>query len=157
MFRKIRDAAWVAAGLAGETFAAGAEKLKGSVGELSAAGPELERVGYLLGDIELVCTIPPRLVVHLTRVAAVGDEAFQAVLADHPDGRTFRTLVGLLRQANRILGRVEPRGRRCTGLAVELGLPPAVRLIYAPVEPGPAALPADALPRTAESERRLGP
>ncbi|MFL6111156.1 MAG: hypothetical protein ACJ786_07380 [Catenulispora sp.] len=131
---------------AGGALAAGAETLKGSVGELTAAGPDLERVGYRLGDVELVVTIVPRLVVYLTRVAAVGDEAFQAVLADHPNERTFRTLVGLLRQANRILGRVELRGRRCTGLTVELGVPPAIRLVYAATEPGPAAPPADARP-----------
>ena len=135
MLRKIKDAAKAVASAAGETVGAGFEKLKGPLDELSAASPELERIGYRIREIELVCALLPRIVVYLTRECAVSEDVYQAVLAAHPENKTFRTIAGLLRQADRLLGKVELKGRRCTGLAVELGLPPCLRLMYTSDEP----------------------
>jgi hypothetical protein len=148
MFGKIKDAARVVASVAGETIGAGFETLKGPLDELSAASPDLERIGYRVKEIELVCSLLPRIVVYLARDGAVSEETVQAVLAAHPGNRTFSTLVGLLRQADRLLDRVKLKGRRCTGLAVELGVPPCVRVMYTAADT--AAVPASGSGQVAE-------
>jgi hypothetical protein len=130
MFRKIKSAARAVAGKAGDTLSAGFDKLKGPLDELSVAAPEFERIGYRVREIEVVCTLLPRLVVYLTREAAVNEDAYGAVLAAQANNQTFQTVAGLLRQADRLLDRVKLKGRRCTALAVELGVPPSLRLIY---------------------------
>jgi hypothetical protein len=138
MFGKIKATAKAVAGRTGDVLAAGFEKLKGPVDELSAASPDLEQVGYQVAEIELECGLIPRVIVHLSRQFDAGPEAFQAALASHAGNRTFCSLVRLLRQAERVVGKVQFRGRRCTGLAVELGIPPCVRLRYAAPDPRPA-------------------
>ena len=45
----------------------------------------------------------------------VTDEAFQAVLANNPDKRTLRLLIGMLRQANGLVGKVQIKGRPLRG------------------------------------------
>jgi hypothetical protein len=134
MFGIIKAAAKAVVGKAGDTLVAGLVKLTGSLNELSAASPDLERVGYCVAEIELVGALPPRLVVHLTRGAHTHPEAFQAVLASHTGNKTIRAVVALLQQAERVARKIELKGRRCTGLVVELGLPPCVRLRYTPCE-----------------------
>ena len=49
----------------------------------------------------------PRIVVYLSREATVSEDVFGAVLAAHADNQTFRTVAGLLRQADRLLSKVE--------------------------------------------------
>ncbi len=139
MFAKIKDAARAVASVAGDSLGAGLEKLKGPLDELSAASPAFERIGFRIREIELVCSLLPRIVVYLDREASVSEDVYQAVLAAHPDNQTFRSVAGLLRQADRLLDKVEIKGRRCTGLAVELGVPPCLRLMYHTVREGGTA------------------
>jgi hypothetical protein len=77
MLGKIKGAAKAVASVAGGTLGAGFEMLKAPLEELSAASPELERIGYRVREIELVCALLPRIVVHLSREATVHDEPFQ--------------------------------------------------------------------------------
>jgi hypothetical protein len=130
MFGKIKSAVQAVAGAASDAVGAGFEKLKAPLDELSAVSPELERVGYTVREIELVAALLPRIVIHFTRGTPAGEEAYQALLANHPNNGTLGTVVGLLRQADRLLVKVELKGRRCTGLAVELGIPPCLRMMY---------------------------
>jgi hypothetical protein len=111
------------------------------VDELAAASPHLQAVGYRVADLQLELSLTPRVIVELVKEAEASDEAFQAVLANHPDNRTLRTLVRMVQQANRVDRRVQPKGRRFRSLEVELGLPPAARMRYvdAPEAPRPAA------------------
>jgi hypothetical protein len=141
MLDRIRGAAKAVTDKVGDVLGAGWDRLKGQIDELAAASPALGQIGYRIGEIDLEFTIPPRLVVHLARFADAGDEAFQAVLANHADNATFCAVVRLLRQTNRVLGRVQIKGRRLREVEVSLGLPPSVRARYAAPEdaPGPAS------------------
>jgi hypothetical protein len=134
-------AAGAVAGAAGDLFSAGIDKLKECLDEIAAASPHLQGVGYRVADLQLELSLSPRVIVELVKEAEVADEAFQAVLANHPDKKTLRTLVRMAQQANRVDRRVRPRGRRFRSLEVELGLPPAARMRYVDCPEGPA--PAD--------------
>ena len=134
MLDKIKSAARAVTDKVGDFVGAGWDRLKAQVDELAAASPALEQVGYRVGEIELELAFPPRLIVHLSRFADAHDEAFQAVLANHSGNATFCAVVRLLRQTNRMLGKVQIKGRRLREVEVSLGLPPAVRVKYASPE-----------------------
>jgi hypothetical protein len=114
-----------------DTISSGFEKLQGPVNDLAAASDAMTKIGYRIGEIELEFTLPPRIIVHLHREASVHDEAFQAVLANNADNRTFCIVVAMLRQTNRVMDRVQIKGRRLHEVEVSLGLIPSVKLKYA--------------------------
>jgi hypothetical protein len=139
-------AAGAVAGFAGDLLSAGIDKLKALVDDIAAASPHLEGVGYKVADLQLELSLTPRVIVELVKVKEVSDEAFQAVLANHPNETTLRTLVRMAQQANRVARRVQPQGRQFHSLQVELGFPPAARMRYVdspePPAPQPDAPPA---------------
>jgi hypothetical protein len=141
-------AASAVAGAAGDLLSAGVDKLQAWVDDIAAASPHLQGIGYRLGDLKVELSLSPRVLVELVKEADVPDEAFQAVLANHPNETTLRTLVRMAGQANRIAKRVQPKGRRFQSLEVELGLPPAARMRYVEC-PEPPAPPAEAPPARA--------
>jgi hypothetical protein len=131
MLDKIKKAAGVVAGTMTDALGAGFDKLKGPLDELAASSEALEKLGYRVGEIELEFSLPPRIIVHLVREAVVSDEAFQAALANNAANRTFCLVTGLLRQANRVVDKVQIKGRRMSEVEVGLGIIPSVRLKYA--------------------------
>lgn len=137
MLDRIKSAAKVVADLAGDTVTAGVEKFKASLDDISAASGDLEQLGYRIGSIELACTLPPRLILFLWREGTATPEAYQAILAKHSTNQTLKTVIGLLQMADRLAEQLKMKNRRCSQLAVELGLPPSVRLIYDPVPAPP--------------------
>jgi hypothetical protein len=145
MLNKIKDAAGAAASAVGNAvsgvFGAGVDKLAGWVDDIAAASPHLQSVGYRVGNLQLELSLTPRVIVELIKEADVHDEAFQAVLANHPTNKTLRTLVKMIQQARRVEKKIHLTGHRFAALEVELGLPPAVRMRYAE-GPGPVP-PAD--------------
>jgi hypothetical protein len=138
MLSSIMKAASAVSGTVTDAFGAGFEKLKGPLDDLASASDALGSLGYRIGDIELEFTLPPRIIVHLHREATVGDEAFQAALANHADNRTFCLVATLLRQTNRTVDRVQIKGRRLAEVEVALGLIPSVKLKYADVPARPS-------------------
>jgi hypothetical protein len=131
MLGKIGQAAKAVTDKVGDVFGAGFDKVKAQLDELAAASGALAQVGYRFGDIDVEVSIPPRLTVHLIREHDATDEAFQAVLANNAGNRTFCIVVGLLRQANRLVSRVTIKGRRLHAVEVGLGLIPSIKLKYA--------------------------
>jgi hypothetical protein len=109
---------------------AGLDKVKVSVEEFAAASSELEEIGYRSNAIELCCALSPSVTVFLTRLCAPSDEAFQGILARPTTSTTLRTVVSLLRQTEKMIAKFDLRRQQCTSLALELGVPPRVRLIY---------------------------
>jgi len=109
---------------------AGLGKAKACVEEVAAIAPDLAEIGYHVTSIELGCALSPTVTLYLNRTAAPPDEAFDALLARRTSSSTLRTLVTLLRQTEKIIAKFDLRDRRCASLAVELGIPPRVRLIY---------------------------
>ena len=109
---------------------AGLDKLKTSVDAFIAASPELEEIGYRVSAIELCCALSPCITVFLDRQKAPSDEAFEGLLARHTDNVTLRTVVGLLRQTEKVIAKFDLQRQHCTSLALELGVPPRMRLLY---------------------------
>ena len=142
VFDTVKAAAGVVTGKAGDVLNYGIDKLKSVLEEIAAASPALQKVGYRVTDLELELALSPKVIVHLVREAEVGDEAFEACLAAHAGSKAFCTLVRLLRQANHIQARIQPRDRVFKGLEVSLGIPPSFRMKYGECSPvGEPAVP----------------
>jgi hypothetical protein len=131
MLDKIKKAAGAVTGTMTDALGAGFEKLKAPLDDLAGSSEALEQLGYRVGDIELEFSLPPRIILHLLRERVVSDEAFQAALANHAANRTFCLVAGLLRQTNRVVDRVQIKGRRLHEVEVALGIIPSVKLKYA--------------------------
>jgi hypothetical protein len=130
----VGDAVGAVSSTVSDAVSSGFEKLQGPLNDLAGTPEAMAKIGYRIGDIELEFTLPPKIIIHLHREAIVHDEAYQAVLANNADNRTFCIVVGLLRQTNRIIDKVQIKGRRLHAVEVSLGLIPSVKLKYAPEE-----------------------
>jgi hypothetical protein len=130
MFGKIKKAANAVSETMGDAVGAGFDRLKGPLEDLTSASGAFEQLGYRVGQIELEFSLPPHIIVHFLHETSVGDEAFQAVLANNAENRTFCIVVGLLRQTNHLIDRVKIKGRRLCEVEVSLGIIPSVKLKY---------------------------
>jgi hypothetical protein len=52
------------------------------------------------------------------------------VLLARRSSNTVKTVVTLLRQTEKIIATFDLRGQKCSNLALELGIPPRIRLVY---------------------------
>ena len=130
MFSTIKSATKSVADALQGMMSAGLDKVKVSVEEFADASAALEEIGYRSDAVELCCALSPSVTVFLTRLRAPSDEAFQGILARPATSTTLRTVVGLLRQTEKVIAKFDLRRQQCTSLALELGVPPRVRLIY---------------------------
>jgi hypothetical protein len=134
MLGAIKSAAQTVADGVQGLLGAGFDKVKTSVDEFLADSDQLEAIGYKVTAVELCCALSPCVTVFMSREAAPRDESFQALLARNQTNATMRTVANLLRQTEKIIVSFERPERRCTSVAVELGVPPRVRLIYTGME-----------------------
>src|SRR5262245_27167610 len=128
MFDRIKSAVGAVRELAQDAVEAGVEKSKAQLDELAAVAPALEQLGYRIGEIELAVSVPPSILVHMTRESAPSAEAFQAAQANFAGRSTILTVLKLIQLAEWTQAKVPLKGRRYVGLVAELGLPPVVRL-----------------------------
>jgi hypothetical protein len=131
VFDKIKAAAEALADKVGSVKSVSMDKIRSMLDELNVAFTQLEGVGYHVTDVELALGLPPSITVYLVKQGEPTDEAFAALLANNKGRKTARTLIRLVRQANNWAESLRWGERRCRMVAVELGLRPAVRLVYA--------------------------
>src|SRR5262245_30891263 len=131
VFEQLKTAATALADKISDIQSAGKDKLRAMLDELSIAFTQLEGVGYHVTDVELAVGLPPSITVYLVKQGEPTDEAFTAILANNQGRTTACTLIRLVRQANSWAESLRWGERRCRMVAVELGLRPAVRLVYA--------------------------
>src|SRR5262245_23049537 len=130
MLSKLKAAAQGVAGLANDVAAKSVETLSRPLEELASSGPAFERIGYRLGEIQVHCSLLPRLCVRFARLRRATEEEHQAAMADNANNSTFRTVAALLRQADGVLERFRLAGRPCSGVEIDLGVPPTFKLIF---------------------------
>jgi hypothetical protein len=130
MFGTIKNAAQSVADAVGVALTAGLDKVKTTLEEFAAASPELEEIGYRVCATELCCALVPYVTIFLVRERAPTEEGFNALLARQSSNATVRTVVNLLRQTEKVIATFDLRGQKCSSIALELGIPPRVRLVY---------------------------
>jgi hypothetical protein len=148
MFDKLKGAAGTVTSKAGSLKDAGIEALQSTVEELNTMLPRLPDVGYSVNRVEVEIGISPKIILTLAKVFDVEVTAFAAMLAANAEKKVFCTILGALQKANELQGKIQFRDRHFKELEIELGIPPAVRMVFieAEREPPPA-------PETSSSER----
>src|SRR5262245_50026555 len=135
----MKGAAGALAGHASDAAGAGFETVKGILEGVGAAEADLEAIGYTVRDVEVTVSLPPSVTVFLTRTGQPTDEAFAAKLANRHNQTTAWLLIKLTQQADRWSRKLRFGGRGCREIAVDLGIRPAVRLLFGKeVRPVPA-------------------
>jgi hypothetical protein len=127
---KMKGAAGALAGHATDAYGAGFETVKGILDGVSAAEGDLAEIGYVVRDVEVTVSLPPSVTVFLTRTGQPTDEAFAAKLANRHNQTTAWLLIKMTQQADRWSHKLRFGGRGCRELAVDLGIRPAVRLLF---------------------------
>jgi hypothetical protein len=127
---KMKGAAGALAGHATDAYGAGFDTVKGILEGVSAAEADLEAIGYTVRDVEVTVSLPPSVTVFLTRTGQPTDEAFAAKLANRHNQTTAWLLIKMTQQADRWSRKLRFGGRGCRELAVDLGIRPAVRLLF---------------------------
>src|SRR4051794_17264094 len=126
----MKGAAGALAGHATDACGAGFDTVKGILEGVSAAEADLAEIGYSVRDVEVTVSLPPSVTVFLTRTGQPTDEAFAAKLANRHNQTTAWLLIKLTKQADRWSRSLRFGGRGCRELAVDLGIRPAVRLMF---------------------------
>jgi hypothetical protein len=136
LFNKVKDGAGLLASQAAELCGVGMDAARGILEDVAAASGDLEELGYEVRDIEVTVSVPPSVTVYLIRHGEPTDDAFGAALARRAGQRSAWLLLKMVQQGNSWSTSLKFGGRRCRQLAVDLGLRPAVRLMFA--RPGSA-------------------
>jgi hypothetical protein len=130
LFNKVKAAAGAVSDTVKGAYAGGADAVATMLADISSASADLNRVGFVVTDIEVYVGVPPGVTVFLAKERNATPEEFAAALANNANNLTARTLLGLVQQADRWMGILKLAGRHCRLVAVELGFRPGVRLIY---------------------------
>jgi hypothetical protein len=130
LFNKLKTAAGAVSDTVKNAYAGGVDSVAAMLADINSASADLNRVGYVVTDIEVYVGLPPGVTVFLAKERDATAEEFAAVSANNADNLTARTLLGLVQQADHWIGKLKLSGRHCRLVAVELGLRPGVRLIY---------------------------
>jgi hypothetical protein len=127
---KVKGAANTIASSTIDACGAGLDSARKTLDEISAASADLEALGYTVRDIEVSVSVPPAVTVFLTRTGEPTEEAFTAALANRSGQSTAWLLIKLTQQADRWSNSLRMGGRRCREIAIDLGIRPAVRLMF---------------------------
>jgi len=130
VFDPIKNVVGGITGFAGDMYEAAVQKLQDRVAEVYAAAPVMREVGYRLVTVDVEMSLSPRIILHMVREFVAHEEQFQAAFANHRDSKTIWSVLKGLQQANALAPRLAPANRPLTGLELEVGLPPILRLKY---------------------------
>ena len=130
IFDKVKAAAGKVSDTVKGAYTGGVDVVRGMLTDISGASADLERVGFVVKDIEVCVGLPPGVTVFLAKQRDATEEEFTAAFANNANKLTVRTLLSLVQQADAWIGSLKLAGRDCKVVAVELGFRPGVRLIY---------------------------
>lgn len=128
-----------------------AEKLQGTMNEVHASAPYLTRVGYCLLGLQVEIGISPKVILTLSQREVIDPQAFAGVLAEVSGRKVLASILTALQQANALQGKIQVQGYVFRDIEIELGIPPAVRMIFLgaamaistpPAAPPPVEVPA---------------
>lgn len=147
MFDKLKTATTrVATGLGGLQDLA-AEQLQGTMNEVNASVPYLARVGYCLLNLQVEIGLSPKVILALSQRETIDPAAFASILAEVSERKVLASILSALQQANALQGKFRVQGYFFRDIEIELGIPPAVRMIFVgaevviPTTPVPALVP----------------
>lgn len=153
MFDKLKSATGkVATGL-GNLQDMAAEQLQGTMDEVNASAPYLARVGYYMLGLQIELGLSPKVILTLSQREVIDPQAFAGVLSEVAGRKVLASILSALQQANALQGKIRVRGYLFRDIEIELGIPPAVRMIFVGAEMvlASAPTPASVVSRAADA------
>jgi hypothetical protein len=127
LLQKAKDKAFALA--EGELADAGMAKVREMLDLFNAALPLLEEAGCKPSGVEVEITLPPKVVAYFA-TSDVSQEAIARITAEHPDKTLACAILKALANGARLQRAMEVGRLPATTLAVELGLPPCLKLSF---------------------------
>ncbi len=129
MASDLRDrAASLSSGLADAVM----DRVKATLVDFNAALPVLRRAGYTVSEVSVEVGLPPKIVAVFARADVVPDDQIEQMLHDSGDAKLATMLVHALVRAHKLQEKIAIGGLRPKGIALEIGLTPAVVIKFGP-------------------------
>ena len=113
----------------GELADAGVAKVREMLGLFNAALPLLEEAGCRPSGVEVEITLPPKVVAYFA-TSDVSEEAIAHITAEHPDKTLACAILKALATGARLQRAMNVGRLPASTLAVEIGLPPCLKLSF---------------------------
>ena len=113
----------------GELADAGVAKVHEMLGLFNAALPLLEEAGCRPSGVEVEITLPPKVVAYFA-TADVSEVAIARITAEHPDKTLACAILKALATGARLQRAMNVGRLPASTLAVEIGLPPCLKLSF---------------------------
>ena len=113
----------------GELANAGVAKVREMLSLFNAALPLLEEAGCRPCGVEVEITLPPKVVAYFA-TSDVSEEAIARITAEHPEKVLACAILKALVTGARLQKGMEVGRLPATSLAVEIGLPPCLKLSF---------------------------
>jgi len=105
--------------------------VKDLVDDLNHHLPALQEAGYTLSEVAVEVALGPKVVATFTTRPDISEERVDAVIAAHKDAKVTVALLRALFAAYKLQNGLHIVGMRPRGIAVEMGLPPAIVVKFA--------------------------
>ncbi len=113
----------------GELASAGVAKVQEVISLLNAALPLLEEAGCTPSEVEVEIGLPPKVVANFP-TSEVSEEAIARITAANPEKTLACAILKALVKGARLQKAMEGNRLRASTLAVEIGLPPCLKLSF---------------------------
>ena len=113
----------------GELAEAGVAKVREMVARFNEALPLLEKAGCRPSGLEVEITLPPKVVAYFL-TSDVSEEAIARITAEHPEKALACAILKALAHGARLHRAIEVGRLPASTLAVEIGLPPCLKLSF---------------------------
>jgi hypothetical protein len=113
----------------GELANAGIGKLREVLSLFNAALPLLEEAGCRPSGVDVDVGLPPKIVANFV-TSDVSDEAIERITAANPDKKLACAILKALAKGAHLQKALEVGRLRASTLAVEIGLPPCLKLSF---------------------------
>ena len=129
LLQKAKDKAMELADGGGDLADVAVAKAQEVLGLFNAALPLLEEAGCRPCEVEVEVGLPPKLVATFAS-GEVSEETIARITAAHPDKKLACTILKMLAKGARLQKRLEVGRLHASTLAVELSLPPCLKLTF---------------------------
>lgn len=119
-----------AADKAAELGNAALDQLNKAIDEVSNGSDEIREAGYELRKIILEIGLIPKAGLTVAKLREVGQDQIAAIIERNKEKKWLGLLLRTLMKTNRVMHKINLRGRKVSSIEIDLSLPPVARLTF---------------------------
>ena len=101
------------------------------VADLNTRLPALREAGYTLNELSVQLGLPPKVVATFAAQPGITEERIEAVMEEHKEAKVTIALLRALYGAYKLQSALQIAGMKPRGIALEIGVTPAVEVKFA--------------------------